>query len=133
MARATTETARRPAAQVASAQPERTGPTGTRQRKCAGCGQYKDVTYYAHPHSTQCGACNSWSMTGLNSTAERKVRRAVGRNALRSDQDLQGKGSWVGFESQPFHRPGAMDAFALPSRMGNRLHYRDGRVQEVRP
>ncbi|MNL81077.1 hypothetical protein D3C87_2080890 [compost metagenome] len=24
-----------------------------------------------------------------------------------------------------------MDAFALPSRMGSRLHYRDGRVQEL--
>lgn len=28
-------------------------------------------------------------------------------------------------------RPGAMDAFSLPSRMGNRLHYRDGRVERM--
>lgn len=116
-----------------NAQPERVNASGMRQRQCAGCGQWKDLVYYAHPHSIQCSTCNSWSMKGLNPTAERKVRRAVGRNVLRSDMDLQKVGSWVGFESLPFHRPGAMDAFALPSRMGNHLHYRDGRVQEVRP
>lgn len=29
------------------------------------------------------------------------------------------------------HRPGAMDAYVLPSRFANRLHYRDGRVLPV--
>lgn len=28
-------------------------------------------------------------------------------------------------------RPGATDALALPSRIGNRLHYRDGRVTDL--
>lgn len=30
------------------------------------------------------------------------------------------------------HRDGAMDAYELPSRMGSRLHYRDGRVEVVK-
>jgi DNA-binding MarR family transcriptional regulator len=35
-------------------------------------------------------------------------------------------------ELQPYQvRPGAMDAFKLPSRMFNRLHYRHGRVEEI--
>jgi hypothetical protein len=34
-------------------------------------------------------------------------------------------------EYQPSNRPGAMDAFALPSRMGDTLHYRDGRVTDM--
>ena len=35
---------------------------------------------------------------------------------------------YTGAELAPYSgRPGAMDAFALPSRMGNSLHWRDGR------
>ena len=35
-------------------------------------------------------------------------------------------------ELRPFEgRQGALDAFALPSRMGRFRHYRDGRVEEV--
>ena len=29
------------------------------------------------------------------------------------------------------YRAGSLDALALPSRMGNRLHFRDGTVKEV--
>jgi hypothetical protein len=37
-----------------------------------------------------------------------------------------------GKEMQPYQgRPGANDALALPSRMGDRLHYRDGRTKPV--
>lgn len=37
-----------------------------------------------------------------------------------------------GKEMQPYQgRPGANDALALPSRMGNRLHYRDGKIAPV--
>lgn len=37
--------------------------------------------------------------------------------------------SYAGEELEPYEgRPGAMDAFTHPSRMGDRLHYRDGRV-----
>lgn len=42
------------------------------------------------------------------------------------------EGNYQGTELEPYAgRPGAMDACALPSRMGNRLHYRDGRVETV--
>lgn len=35
-------------------------------------------------------------------------------------------------ELRPFdRRRGALDAFALPSRMGSRLHYPDGRIVEI--
>jgi hypothetical protein len=37
-----------------------------------------------------------------------------------------------GKEMQPYQgRPGANDALELPSRMGNRLHYRDGKTEPV--
>lgn len=40
--------------------------------------------------------------------------------------------AYEGLELAPYTgRPGAMDAMALPSRMGNRLHYRDGRVDNI--
>lgn len=29
------------------------------------------------------------------------------------------------------HRPGALDSQALPSRMGQRLHHRDGRITDL--
>lgn len=41
-------------------------------------------------------------------------------------------GHYDGAELRPYNgRPGAMDAFAMPSRMGGRLYYRDGRVEAV--
>lgn len=94
---------------------KRVNPLGERQRLCAGCGLWKPAVDY----------------NGPGATVQRRIRKAVGRNPQRAAQGLSGKGSWIGFESLPFHRPGAMDAFALPSRMGNRLHYRDGRVMEI--
>lgn len=37
--------------------------------------------------------------------------------------------TYDGKEMQPYQgRPGANDALELPSRIGKRLHYRDGRV-----
>lgn len=40
--------------------------------------------------------------------------------------------TYDGKEMQPYQgRPGANDALALPSRMGDRLHYRDGRTERV--
>ncbi len=41
-------------------------------------------------------------------------------------------GNYNGKELRPYEgRPGANDALALPSRIGNALHYRDGKVGEV--
>lgn len=33
----------------------------------------------------------------------------------------------------PCTRPGGDDAASLPSRVGNTLHYRDGRVERIEP
>ena len=42
------------------------------------------------------------------------------------------EGTYAGAELRPFvGRPGSMDAFALPSRMSNRLVYRDGREERL--
>lgn len=39
------------------------------------------------------------------------------------------KGHYNGKELRPYEgRPGANDALAIPSRMGNELRYRDGKV-----
>lgn len=40
-------------------------------------------------------------------------------------------GTYVGAELTSYARPGAADAMALPSRMNDRLHYRDGRVTDM--
>ena len=41
------------------------------------------------------------------------------------------KGHYNGKELRPYEgRPGANDALAIPSRMGNELRYRDGKVVE---
>ena len=53
------------------------------------------------------------------------VREAPVRNS-------NAKGTYAGAELQPFSgRPGAMDAYALPSRTSNKRIYRDGRVEAV--
>lgn len=45
---------------------------------------------------------------------------------------LTTRGLYTGAELQPYDgRPGAMDAFALPSRMGRRLQYRDGTMSAL--
>lgn len=45
---------------------------------------------------------------------------------------LTTRGLYDGAELRAYDsRPGAMDAFSLPSRMGSRLHYRDGRVESA--
>ena len=40
-------------------------------------------------------------------------------------------GTYAGAELTSYARPGAADAMALPSRMNDRLHYRDGRVTDM--
>ena len=53
------------------------------------------------------------------------VREAPVRNS-------NAKGTYAGAELQPFSgRPGAMDAYALPSRTFDKREYRDGRVEPV--
>ncbi len=46
--------------------------------------------------------------------------------------DVMNAPIYDGKEMQPYQgRPGANDALALPSRMGDMLHYRDGRTERV--
>jgi hypothetical protein len=47
---------------------------------------------------------------------------AITRNGYAGTGDLR----------PPVYRPGSDDAAKLPSRIGNRLHYRDGRVVDAR-
>lgn len=64
----------------------------------------------------------------VNSQAQRmpSLIRTIGASASISESNYRGR------ELQPYEgRPGAMDAFDLPSRMGNWLHYRDGRVERI--
>ena len=61
----------------------------------------------------------------LKSSAPTVVREAPVRNG-------NAKGTYSGAELQPFAgRPGAMDAYALPSRRFDKRQYRDGRVEAV--
>ena len=66
----------------------------------------------------------------------RRARQLGAQRTLRQTQQristASARGTYSGAEMRPFAgRPGAMDAFALPSRMGQRLHYRDGRVETL--
>ena len=61
----------------------------------------------------------------LKSAVPTVVREAPVRNG-------NAKGTYAGAELQPFAgRPGAMDAYALPSRTFDKRRYRDGRVEAV--
>lgn len=56
---------------------------------------------------------------------EIKPTIASKRHHVNSTQNSPYKSSWTSM------RPGADNALAIPSRIGNRLHYRDGRVGVV--
>lgn len=61
----------------------------------------------------------------LKNAVPTAVREAPVRNG-------NAKGTYSGAELQPFAgRPGAMDAYALPSRRFDQRQYRDGRVEAV--
>lgn len=61
----------------------------------------------------------------LKNAVPTAVREAPVRNG-------NAKGTYSGAELQPFAgRPGAMDAYALPSRRFDKRQYRDGRVEAV--
>lgn len=60
-----------------------------------------------------------------------RMRAPVGLPTVAGPRTAQltTSGLYTGAELQPYDgRPGAMDAFALPSRMGRSLHYRNGAV-----
>lgn len=54
-------------------------------------------------------------------------------DTLDSARRLMSRETYRGDELKPYQgRPGAMRAFDLPSRMGERLYYRCGRVETVK-
>ena len=60
---------------------------------------------------------------------KRQVPTVVREEPVRNSN---AKGTYSGAELQPFSgRPGAMDAYALPSRTSDKRIYRDGRVEAV--
>lgn len=64
--------------------------------------------------------------------ADFRLRRTVPAIAAPRTAHLTTTGLYTGAELRPYEgRPGAMDAFALPSRMGRRLHYRSGAIALV--
>jgi hypothetical protein len=68
----------------------------------------------------------------INSAPRLRAPTGMPTVAAPRTAQLTTRGLYTGAELRPYEgRPGAMDAFALPSRMGRRLHYRDGRVQEL--
>lgn len=107
-------------------------PVGTytaHTRRCATCKQAKPLVEYSHRSHRRCAACMSQVLDGSERrhiTADDR-RRATG--ARRPVTNASSTRRYDGAELRAHVRPGALDAFALPSRMGQRLHYRDGRVE----
>lgn len=67
---------------------------------------------------------------GRNKLAGTGQRRST-TDTQRLDNTRKAK-SYQGAEIiEPSNRPGSMDAFALPSRVGSRLHWPDGRITNV--
>ena len=73
------------------------------------------------------------AMAELHRTADAGRRRSLQHARERvtnASQHLRDGATYDGAELRPFEgRPGALDAFAWPSRYGNRLVYRDGREE----
>ena len=105
-----------------------TGTYGAHLRRCATCKQSKPLHEYTHRGHRSCAACMAAVLHGQErrhiSAADR--RRAKVRARVTNASSSQ---PYDGAELRAHVRPGALDALALPSRMGNRLHYRDGRVE----
>ena len=64
-----------------------------------------------------------------------KPAKAMARTTATGDAPIHTSnagGSYDGADLRAWLRPGASDHEQHPSRMGNRLHYRDGRVEHVK-
>jgi len=61
-----------------------------------------------------------------------KRHRAAAKPRARPINNMTTGGVYDGADLRPFDgRPGALDALEMPSRMGKRLIYRDGRTEGV--
>lgn len=61
----------------------------------------------------------------------RTRRSALRMQAAMPISNASSTAPYTGTELRTHIRPGAEDALALPSRMSDRLHYRDGRVTDL--
>lgn len=75
-----------------------------------------------------------WSITPKGSEVLDARRGNVPSTAIATNRLPFSDELYVGTELHAYTgRPGAMDAYALPSRVGTRLHFPDGRVAPVTP
>ena len=81
-------------------------------------------------HAAGQGALAHYTITPSGRAALARHRREGAHGGTPAAHRLHApSGAYDGAELRPYEgRPGAMDAFALPSRMGSRLHYRSGAV-----
>ena len=94
---------------------------GARLKKCAACGQVKPLTAYTARGHKRCSDCIGYThgRAGANGRLRRPANAPI-TNATTTEL-------YDGAELRTPVRPGALDAFAWPSRYGSRLVYRDGR------
>lgn len=92
---------------------------GARLKKCAACGQVKPLTAYTARGHKRCSDCIGYThgRAGANGRLRRPANAPI-TNATTTEL-------YDGAELRPFEgRPGAMDAFALPSLIGVRRVWR---------
>lgn len=78
------------------------------------------------------GAANLVTVQPAMKPVTVKAKRLPDPTRLAVSYEYVPVGDYQGRELQPYQgRPGAMDAFSLPSRMGNWLYYRDGRIERM--
>lgn len=100
---------------------------------CKICGHDKPPCEFYTSSKSVCRVCR---LLEEKVKREAKAAKAVHRiEYVQGDLPIRNSnstGSYEGKELAPFSgREGANDAIALPSRMGSRLHYRDGRVERL--
>lgn len=108
-------------------------PLRARLKKCVACGQAKPLTEYTARGHKSCSACIAFTHGG-NAHTERSARAIVDMLRRKASKPVSNSTSseiYTAPELRAPVRPGAMDAMALPSRMGDRLYYRDGRVEII--
>lgn len=105
------------------------GDYGARLRRCATCKQSKPLTEYSHRSHRRCAVCMAFTLGGQERRHITAADRQRAAGAARRVTNAASTQTYTGAELRAHVRPGALDALALPSRMGRRLHYRDGRVE----
>ena len=92
-----------------------------RIKKCAACGQVKPLTEFTARGHTRCTNCIGYTHGRAGKLG------AIKRQAKVPVRNSTSTGLYNGAELRTPVRPGALDAFAWPSRYGSRLVYREKR------